>query len=68
MSDRCPLGYFFNFVLCKFCKSDISESIIGRDLKLLSACRVDYLVIFLKKNELLPFEYFDFDTNFVIAI
>ena len=31
---------FFEFCTLQFCKCDISESIIGRGSKLLSACRV----------------------------
>ena len=44
---------FFEFCTLQFCKCDISESIIGRGLKLLSACRVqleDSLVKIKKKN------------------
>ena len=31
---------FFEFCTLQFCKCDISESVIGRGSKLLSACRV----------------------------
>ena len=44
---------FFEFCTLQFCKCDISESIIGIDSKLLSACRVqreDYLVKIKKKH------------------
>ena len=34
------LSPFFEFCTLQFCKCDISESIIGRGSKLLSACRV----------------------------
>ena len=43
---------FFEFCTLQFCKCDISESIIGRGSKLLSACRVqleDSLVKIKKK-------------------
>ena len=33
---------FFEFCTLQFCKCDISESIIGRGSKLLSACRVQW--------------------------
>ena len=44
---------FFEFCTLQFCKCDISESIIGRGSKLLSACRVqceDYMVKIKKKK------------------
>ena len=44
---------FFEFCTLQFCICDISESIIGRGSKLLSACRVqleDSLVKILKKK------------------
>ena len=43
---------FFEFCTLQFCKCDISESIIGRGSKFLSACSVQYedsLVKILKK-------------------
>ena len=44
---------WFEFCTLQFCKCDISKSIIGRGLKLLSACRVQWknsLVKIKKKN------------------
>ena len=44
---------FFEFCTLQFCKCDISESIIGRGSKLLSACRIqreDSLVKIKKKS------------------
>ena len=35
-----PMVLLFEFCTLQFCKCDISESVIGRGLKLLSACRV----------------------------
>ena len=35
-----PAALLFEFCTLQFCKCDISESIIGRGSKLLSACRV----------------------------
>ena len=47
---------FFEFCTMQFCKCDISESIIGRGSKLLSAFRVqgeDYLMKILKENQMI---------------
>ena len=47
---------FFEFCTTQFCKCDISESIIGRGSKLLSAFRVqgeDYLMKILKENQMI---------------
>ena len=50
---------FFEFCTLQFCKCDISESIIGRGSKLLSAFRVqgeDYLMKIKKKIHMIYFE------------
>ena len=51
---------FFEFCTLQFCKSDISESIIGRGSKLLSTCRVRTMRRFsgenLKKNHMVFFK------------